>query len=56
MDDIIVTGNDPMEMEQLKGKLAFEFETKDLRPLRYFLGMEVARNKSGISFPKEYIF
>ncbi|RVX07727.1 putative transposon Ty5-1 protein YCL074W [Vitis vinifera] len=49
VDDIIVTGNDPMEMEQLKGKLAFEFETKDLRPLRYFLGMEVARNKSGIS-------
>ena len=48
-DDIIVTRNDPMEMEQLKEKLAAKFETKDLGPLRYFLGMEVARNKSGIS-------
>ena len=38
-----------MEMEQLKGKLAAEFETKDLRPLHYFLGMEMARNKSEIS-------
>ena len=48
-DDIIVTRNDPMEMEQLKEKLAAKFETKDLGPLRYFLGMEVAGNKSGIS-------
>ncbi|KAL6321597.1 hypothetical protein AAG906_024598 [Vitis piasezkii] len=31
------------------GKLAAEFETKDLRPLRYFLGMEMARKKSEIS-------
>ena len=49
VDDIIVTGNDPMEMERLKEKLVVEFETKDLGPLHYFLGMEVARNKSGIS-------
>ncbi|RVW84719.1 Retrovirus-related Pol polyprotein from transposon RE1 [Vitis vinifera] len=48
VDDIIVTGNDPMEMERLKEKLVVEFETKDLGPLHYFLGMEVARNKSGI--------
>ena len=48
-DDIIVTRNDPMKMERLKEKLAVEFETKDLGPLCYFLGMEVAGNKSGIS-------
>ena len=44
-----MTRNDPMEMERLKDKLAVEFETKDLGPLCYFLGMEVAGNKSGIS-------
>ncbi|KAL6321090.1 hypothetical protein AAG906_012810 [Vitis piasezkii] len=31
------------------GKLDAEFETKDLRPLCYFLGMEMARKKSEIS-------
>ena len=51
-----MTGNDPMEMERLKEKLATEFETKDLGPLRYFLGMEVTRNKSGISISqRKYI-
>ena len=38
-----------MEMEQLKGKLATKFETKDLGPQRYFLGMEMARKNSEIT-------
>ena len=49
MDDITPTGNDYAEMVELKKRLAVEFEVKDLESLRYFLGMEVARNKSGIS-------
>lgn len=49
VDDIILTGNDTMEMKRLKTRLASEFEIKDLGSLRYFLGMEVARNKKGIS-------
>ena len=49
MDDIIMIGNDPMELKRLKGKLVAKFETKDLWPLHYFLGMEMARNKNGIS-------
>lgn len=36
-------------MERLKQKLALEFNMNDLGNLRYFLGMEVARNKTGIS-------
>ena len=36
-------------MERLKQKLVTEFEMKDLRSLRYFLGIEVVRNKTGIS-------
>ena len=49
VDDIILTGNDLKEMETLKMKLATEFEVKDLGEMRYFLGMEIARSKKGIS-------
>ncbi|KAL0303581.1 UNVERIFIED_CONTAM: Retrovirus-related Pol polyprotein from transposon RE1 [Sesamum radiatum] len=46
--DIIVRGNDTEEMNQLKLKLAQEFEIKDLGKLKYFLSIEVARSKAGI--------
>jgi hypothetical protein len=36
-------------MERLKRNLATEFEIKDLGSLKYFLGMEIARSKKGIS-------
>ena len=49
VDDIILTGNYYAEMVELKNRLAIEFEVKDLGSLRYFLGMEVARNRSDIS-------
>ena len=49
VDDIILTDNDLKEMERLKGIMAREFEIKDLRPLRYFLRMEVAMSKKGIA-------
>ncbi|KAH9685670.1 hypothetical protein KPL70_014046 [Citrus sinensis] len=49
VDDIILTGSDGDEMSRLKKHLASEFEIKDLGPLRYFLGMEVARSRLGIS-------
>ncbi|GJU66616.1 retrovirus-related pol polyprotein from transposon RE1 [Tanacetum coccineum] len=49
VDDMVVTGNDPEEMKNLQTILATEFELKDLGHLKYFLGIEVARSKSGIS-------
>lgn len=49
MDDIILTGDDEEEIMKVKRVLATEFEVKDLGELRYFLGMEVARSKIGIS-------
>ena len=48
MDDIIITKNDQEEIVRLKGKLATEFEMKDLGGLKYFLRIEVARSKQGI--------
>ena len=48
VDDIILTGDDVSEMNQLKTSILSTFEIKDLGTLRYFLGMEVARSKKGI--------
>ncbi|KAJ9561371.1 hypothetical protein OSB04_006531 [Centaurea solstitialis] len=49
VDDIIMTGDDLDEINKLKAYLSLEFEMKDLGALKYFLGMEVARNQEGIS-------
>ena len=48
MDDIILTGDNTVEMARFKKSLADEFEIKDLGSLKYFLGMEIARSKEGI--------
>lgn len=48
VDDVILIGDDVIEMERLKNTFATKFEIKDLSPLRYFPGMEIARNKSSI--------
>ena len=48
VDDIVMIGNDQEELKRLKHHLAEEFEIKDLGPLRYFLGIEVARSVKGI--------
>jgi hypothetical protein len=45
---MIITGNDREEISKLQEQLATEFEMKNLRGLKYFLGIEVARSKQGI--------
>jgi Reverse transcriptase (RNA-dependent DNA polymerase) len=49
VDDMIITGDDQDEIDRLEKKLFEEFEMKDLDGLKYFLGIEVARTKEGIS-------
>ena len=49
VDDIIITRDDVEDIQKLKRFLASEFEIKDLRHLRYFLRMEVARTRDGIA-------
>ena len=48
VDDIIVTGNDEREKQDVKQRLAKEFEIKELGKLKYFLGIEVAYSTQGI--------
>nr|KYP76032.1 Retrovirus-related Pol polyprotein from transposon TNT 1-94 [Cajanus cajan] len=49
VDDIVITGDDQEGIKALKQHLFKHFQTKDLGPLRYFLGIEVAQSKSGIA-------
>ena len=48
VDDMIVTDIDKDEQGKLKERLSREFEIKDLRVLKYFLGIEVAYSKARI--------
>lgn len=49
VDGIILAGDDMVDMARLKIFFVAEFEIKDPGSLRFFQGMEVARNNTGIS-------
>uniref|UniRef100_A0A2N9IL56 Integrase catalytic domain-containing protein n=1 Tax=Fagus sylvatica TaxID=28930 RepID=A0A2N9IL56_FAGSY len=49
VDDIILIGDDAPGISQVKQDLGKVFDVKDLGSLRYFLGIEVARSRNGIS-------
>jgi hypothetical protein len=49
VDDIILAGNSLSEFDRIKKVMDKEFRIKDLGQLKYFLGIEVAHSKSGIS-------
>lgn len=48
VDDVILIGNDVNQIEQTKISLDKQFSIKDLGPLKYFLGIEVARTSKGL--------
>lgn len=48
VDDIIITGPSEKILADLKTHLNTAFKLKDLGPLRYFLGLELARSSKGI--------
>ena len=50
VDDLIITGSCDSTTQAFKDYLSECFHMKDLVPLKYFLGIEVARNKKGIYF------
>ncbi|KAL6329721.1 hypothetical protein AAG906_035369 [Vitis piasezkii] len=48
VDDIIVIGNNPSLLDSFTRKLHFEFATKDLGSLSYFLGLEASPTPDGL--------
>lgn len=48
VDDLLITGDDADEVQSLKGALHKAFTIKDLGEMRYFLGIEIARNDQGV--------
>jgi uncharacterized membrane protein len=50
VDDTLIASNDIASVTLLKQALDAEFKLKDLGNLKYFLGLEVAKNSTRISF------
>ena len=48
MDDLIIVGDNAIEIDRVKCLLKQEFEMKDLGELCYFLGIEVIKTPKGI--------
>ncbi|KAF5468111.1 hypothetical protein F2P56_012291 [Juglans regia] len=49
VDDILLANSDLSVVQNIKQSLSTFFKLKDLGPVKYFLGMEIARSKKGIS-------
>ena len=48
VDDVVITGDDELFISLLNRYLSHPFNIKDLGPLKYCLGIELARSKHGI--------
>ena len=56
VDDIAIIGSDQDGIRKLKQHLFSHFQTKDLRKLKYFLGIEIAQsNSSVVMFKRKYV-
>ena len=48
VDDMIITGDDLSEIQELKDFLSQQFEMKDLGHLSYFLDLEITHSTDGL--------
>jgi len=53
VDDMIITGNDAVEVEKPQDELDIRFDIKKLEKLHHFLGLEVTNLVSGIFLSQE---
>lgn len=49
VDDIIITGPNPLHINSLVNALGRAFELRDLGPLSYFLGIQILLTSTGVS-------
>ena len=49
VDDVLIASDNAQAVVDLKVLLDKQFKVKDLGDLKFFLGLEVARSKEGIS-------
>ena len=57
IDDIVIIGNDWVDILKLKIFLQTKFQIKDLEALWYFLDIEIAQSKKGIFLSqRKYVF
>jgi Reverse transcriptase (RNA-dependent DNA polymerase) len=54
VDDLIFMGNNQKLIDEFKREMKLEFEMTDLRMMRYFLGLEIKQEKSGIFISQAY--
>lgn len=56
VDDIIIASSDDSETDSLKASLQKSFMLRDPGPLKFFLGLEIARSSKGIAIcQRKYI-
>lgn len=48
VDDVVIVGDDATKIQCTKEYLNDKFSIKDREPLKYFLGIEVARTSDGL--------
>ena len=48
VDDMIITGDDLSDIQELKNFLSQQFDIKDLGHLSYFLGLEITYSTDGL--------
>ena len=53
VDDLIFLGSNDQMIEEFKSTMTHEFEMTDLGLMRFFLGLEVRQEETGILFHKK---
>lgn len=48
VDDLMITGEDPLAVQEVKNEMLKVFEMSDLGEMKFFLGMEIAQSSEGI--------